>query len=66
VLIDLTEDGDLQAGGVEVVRATAATDVSALLLRPDSYVAWASSETRPDQDELRTTIQHWFGTPVNA
>ncbi|GAA3040233.1 FAD-dependent monooxygenase [Actinokineospora globicatena] len=66
LLIDLTEDGDLHADGVEVVRATAATDVSALLLRPDSYVAWASSETHPNQDELHNTIQQWFGVPVNA
>ncbi|MEO6087932.1 MAG: FAD-dependent monooxygenase [Umezawaea sp.] len=66
LLIDLTEDGDLHADGVEVIRATAATDVSALLLRPDSYVAWASSETRPNQDELRNAIQQWFGDPVNA
>jgi 2-polyprenyl-6-methoxyphenol hydroxylase-like FAD-dependent oxidoreductase len=66
LLIDLTADGDLHADGVEVVRATSATDVSALLLRPDSYVAWASSDARPNQDELRNAIQRWFGVPVNA
>jgi 2-polyprenyl-6-methoxyphenol hydroxylase-like FAD-dependent oxidoreductase len=61
LLIDLTESGDLHADGVEVVRATADTDVTALLLRPDSYVAWASSQARPDQEELRNTVQRWFG-----
>lgn len=66
LLIDLTEDGGLRADGVEIVRATAATDVTALLLRPDSYVAWASSEPRPDQDELRNACRQWFGVPVDA
>ncbi|KOV84608.1 FAD-dependent monooxygenase [Nocardia sp. NRRL S-836] len=66
LLIDLTENGDLHADGIEVVRATAATDATALLLRPDSYVAWASSETHPDQDDLRDTVRQWFGAPVNA
>jgi hypothetical protein len=66
LLIDLTEDGDLHVDGVEVVHATAATDVSALLLRPDSYVAWASSETHPNQNELRNARQQWCGLPVNA
>lgn len=66
LLIDLTEHGDLHADGIEVVRATADTDVSALLLRPDSYVAWASSEARPDQDELRIAVQRSFGVPADA
>lgn len=66
LLIDLTENGDLHADGVEIVRATADTDVTALLLRPDSYVAWASSDPRPDADALRATAAEWFGVPVNA
>ncbi|GHG03348.1 hypothetical protein GCM10017567_18700 [Amycolatopsis bullii] len=66
MLIDLTENGDLHTDGVETVRATAATDVTALLLRPDSYVAWASSETHPGQDELREATRQWFGVPLNA
>jgi len=66
LLIDLTENGDLRSDGVETVRATAATDVTALLLRPDSYVAWASSDPRPDQDGLRQATRRWFGVPVNA
>jgi 2-polyprenyl-6-methoxyphenol hydroxylase-like FAD-dependent oxidoreductase len=66
LLIDLTADGTLHADGVEVVHATADTDISALLVRPDSYVAWASSEPRPDEDELRHAIQRWFGVRANA
>lgn len=61
LLIDLTGSGDLRADGVEVVRAEADTDVTALLLRPDSYVAWASDDARPDQDELRQVAARWFG-----
>ncbi|MGW0889511.1 FAD-dependent monooxygenase [Saccharopolyspora sp. NPDC002578] len=66
LLIDLSERGDLRADGIEVVRATADTDVSALLLRPDSYVVWASSEARPDQEELRIAVERWFGVPADA
>lgn len=66
LLIDLTENGDLHVDGIEIVRATADTDVTALLLRPDSYVAWASSETHPSQDELRAVVEQWFRTTVNA
>ncbi|OXM45158.1 FAD-dependent monooxygenase [Amycolatopsis alba] len=61
LLIDLTEDGGLHVEGVEIVRASADTDVRALLLRPDSYVAWASSEARPDQEGLREAAGRWFG-----
>lgn len=66
LLIDLTEEGGLTADGVEVVRATADTDVSVLLLRPDSYVAWASSEKHPDQEELRDAVRRGIGVPVTA
>ncbi|MCT2582918.1 FAD-dependent monooxygenase [Actinophytocola gossypii] len=58
VLIDLT--GDLAVDGVEVVRAEADTDLTALLLRPDSYVAWASSDPRPDRSELAAAVARWF------
>ncbi|SDC22473.1 2-polyprenyl-6-methoxyphenol hydroxylase [Actinokineospora iranica] len=75
LLIDLTGTGGLRADGVEVVRATVdsdtvdvteATDVTALLLRPDSHVAWASSDAHPDQDALRAAARHWFGAPGSA
>jgi len=64
LLIDLTEGGDLTVDGVETVHASADTDITALLLRPDSYVAWASTDPRPDADALRHAAQQWFG--VNA
>jgi hypothetical protein len=38
-------------------------DVSAtaVLVRPDGYVAWASSADTPDIEELRRVLTHWFG-----
>ncbi|MCP2330642.1 MULTISPECIES: FAD-dependent monooxygenase [Actinoalloteichus] len=60
LLLDLTEGGELDVAGVEVVRARADTDVTALLLRPDSWVAWASNEPRPDQEGPRHAVDQWF------
>ncbi len=65
LLIDLTEDGHLTAD-VDVVHAQADTEATALLLRPDSYVAWASNDPRPDQRRLDATAREWFGVSVNA
>ncbi|NUT51086.1 MAG: FAD-dependent oxidoreductase [Saccharothrix sp.] len=61
LLIDLTPDGHLRADGVEVVHAKADTEVTALLLRPDSYVAWASDDAQPDAQRLRAAVGRWFG-----
>jgi hypothetical protein len=66
LLIDLTEDGSLAVDGVDTVHATADTELTALLLRPDSYVAWASTDPRPDTDSLRRAVDEWFGIPVSA
>ncbi|WP_344893314.1 FAD-dependent monooxygenase [Streptosporangium longisporum] len=68
LLLDLTEDG-LPAGavpeGVEVVTGRAPdAPATALLVRPDSYVAWASSSPHPDTaelDALRAAAGRWFG-----
>jgi 2-polyprenyl-6-methoxyphenol hydroxylase-like FAD-dependent oxidoreductase len=64
LLIDLTEHG--LSADVTTVKASADTDITALLLRPDSYVAWASTDPHPDQEQLRNAIDQWFGLPVNA
>ncbi|MFL6118018.1 FAD-dependent monooxygenase [Actinophytocola sp.] len=66
LLIDLTEGGDLTAEGIDTVRATADTELTALLLRPDSYVAWASTDPRPDPEGLRQAVNEWFGIAVSA
>lgn len=70
LLVDLTEGTSLsdELSGwrdrVDVVAARpAATDsVAALLLRPDGYLAWATSDPRPtDLRRLRTALHTWFG-----
>jgi hypothetical protein len=34
---------------------------TALLVRPDGYVAWASSATEPEVDDLRGVLRRGFG-----
>ena len=47
---------------VDVVAAKAeGTDATAMLIRPDCYVAWISTAERPDQQELREALTRWFG-----
>jgi 2-polyprenyl-6-methoxyphenol hydroxylase-like FAD-dependent oxidoreductase len=45
---------------VDVVRAPVA-GAGALLVRPDCYVAWASSDPEADIPSLRSALQRWFG-----
>jgi 2-polyprenyl-6-methoxyphenol hydroxylase-like FAD-dependent oxidoreductase len=75
LLVDWTETGlppdVLPAGGRgRVVRAKGpAGGVTALLLRPDTYVAWASSSARPETGEigaLRRAAARWFGDGQNG
>jgi 2-polyprenyl-6-methoxyphenol hydroxylase-like FAD-dependent oxidoreductase len=69
LLIDLTEDAVVATLTSDVAeRITIAAgipdgDVSAtaLLVRPDGYVAWASSAPKPEVDELRRVLRNWFG-----
>jgi 2-polyprenyl-6-methoxyphenol hydroxylase-like FAD-dependent oxidoreductase len=46
---------------VDVVSAPV-TGASALLVRPDCYVAWASADASPDGRSLRKALAAWFGT----
>ena len=46
---------------VDVVTAKADSEATALLLRPDCYVAWASTSDRPDAAGLRAALERWFG-----
>lgn len=47
---------------IHVVRGRAVGPApTALLVRPDGYVAWAADLDRPDPDGLRTAARHWFG-----
>jgi hypothetical protein len=69
LLIDLTENECVAAATADVAeRITVAAgrpigDVpaTALLVRPDGYVAWASSATEPEVDDLRGVLRRWFG-----
>ena len=69
LLVDLTEGAVVAAAAADVGdRITIAAgrsdgDVSAtaLLVRPDGYVAWASSAPKPGLDELRRVLAQWFG-----
>jgi hypothetical protein len=68
LLIDLTERGVVAASAdlcdrLSVVTGRAVGDVAAtaLLVRPDGYVAWATSSDTPDIEELRRVVERWFG-----
>ncbi|HXY63010.1 MAG TPA: FAD-dependent monooxygenase [Mycobacterium sp.] len=69
LLIDLTEGAGVAATAADIADRITLTvgrpvgDVSAtaLLVRPDGYVAWASSAPKPAVDELRRVLARWFG-----
>jgi len=72
LLVDLTERGAVAAAVTDIAdQLTVATGLpvgevpaTAVLVRPDGYVAWASSQTVPGPDELRelrSALAHWFG-----
>jgi 2-polyprenyl-6-methoxyphenol hydroxylase-like FAD-dependent oxidoreductase len=62
LLLDLggANDAEEWADRVDVVTATADTDLAAALVRPDGYVAWASDGPA---DGLREALTAWFGQP---
>jgi 2-polyprenyl-6-methoxyphenol hydroxylase-like FAD-dependent oxidoreductase len=72
VLVDLTESGAVAAAVSESAdqltlvagRPVGEIAATAVLVRPDGYVAWASSQAMPDPDELRElrgVLTRWFG-----
>jgi 2-polyprenyl-6-methoxyphenol hydroxylase-like FAD-dependent oxidoreductase len=69
LLVDLTETGDIAAAfndvrdqlTVAAGRPVGEIAATAVLVRPDGYVAWASSQPRPDPAGLRDELTHWFG-----
>ncbi|GAB2721109.1 FAD-dependent monooxygenase [Kitasatospora kifunensis] len=78
LLLDFTEDASVARAmapwhdRVDIITAQPqprTPAVTALLLRPDCYVAWASGSPRPDTvdlEALRTAAQRWFGTTEPA
>ncbi|WP_326953317.1 FAD-dependent monooxygenase [Amycolatopsis sp. NBC_01286] len=74
LLLDLTPPASLGdevtgwAGRVDVVTGKAGQEATAMLIRPDGYVAWATSATDPDDTDrkaLRAALERWFGSPVD-
>jgi len=66
LLIDLTEVAATAADIADRITLTVGRPVgdvsaTALLVRPDGYVAWASSAPKPAVDELRRVLAQWFG-----
>jgi hypothetical protein len=75
LLVDLTERGVVAAAAAAQItqadqitvaagRPVGEVPATAVLVRPDGYVAWASSAATPGADELgelRTTLTQWFG-----
>jgi 2-polyprenyl-6-methoxyphenol hydroxylase-like FAD-dependent oxidoreductase len=69
LLIDVTENEWVAAATADVAeritvavgRAVGDVPATALLVRPDGYVAWASSAAEPDVDDLRGVLRTWFG-----
>jgi 2-polyprenyl-6-methoxyphenol hydroxylase-like FAD-dependent oxidoreductase len=69
VLVDLTESGAVAAAvtdtgdqlTVAAGEPVGEVDATAVLVRPDGYVAWASSQARPDPGPLRSVLAQWFG-----
>ncbi len=69
LLADLTEGAGVAAAMADVTErmtvvagdAVGEIEATALLVRPDGYVAWASSAAKPDPGELRPIVREWFG-----
>jgi 2-polyprenyl-6-methoxyphenol hydroxylase-like FAD-dependent oxidoreductase len=69
LLVDLTERGEVAAAvagvgdqlTVAAGRPVGDVAATAVLVRPDGYVAWASSAATPEIDELRGALERWFG-----
>ena len=68
LLIDLTEGAVVAAADTDIAdrltvvagRPTGDVAATALLVRPDGYVAWASSAPEPEVEELRRVLRPWF------
>lgn len=54
---------------VDLVSGHAPGEATALLIRPDGYVAWATGAAEPDDTDrkaLRAALERWFGSPLDA
>ncbi|HEY0803922.1 MAG TPA: FAD-dependent monooxygenase [Pseudonocardiaceae bacterium] len=65
LLIDLTENAYLPTDLVDTITARADGPApTAMLVRPDGYVAWASDSPTPDLAELHAAIRRWFAAKI--
>jgi 2-polyprenyl-6-methoxyphenol hydroxylase-like FAD-dependent oxidoreductase len=73
LLLDLTETGELStlaATPRQQLKAVSAKvrdakGLTALLVRPDGFVAWAT-DSKPDASAVNEAIERWFGRPDEA
>ena len=73
LLLDFTAGGDVAeaalgvGAAINVVRGTPVenTVLTAILVRPDGYVGWASSESAPDTRSLDRALRRWFGLSLS-
>ena len=69
LLVDLTEGEEVAAAVTDIAdqltvaagRPVGDVAATALLVRPDGYVAWATFSSAPDIEELRRVLARWFG-----
>jgi hypothetical protein len=74
LLLDFTAAGDIATTlgvacpAIKIVTGspTEPIDLTALLVRPDGFIAWASSDPTPDLDRLQSVIARWFGATDQA
>jgi 2-polyprenyl-6-methoxyphenol hydroxylase-like FAD-dependent oxidoreductase len=70
LLIDFTGTLDVDGWQDRVDLVTAAPGDgaarTAMLLRPDCYLAWESTDTRPDPAGLRAALARWFGVALSS
>jgi hypothetical protein len=71
ILVDLESNPQLEllgrrwAGRVRLIsgKAKDSKGLSAFLVRPDGFVAWAA-DANPEAGSLETTLRRWLGTPA--
>lgn len=74
LLLDFTRDGSIAkpldgaSSAIHVVTGnpTEATHLTGILIRPDGFVAWATSDSEPDLSGLARAAKRWFGVDVPA
>ncbi|TQM32857.1 FAD-dependent monooxygenase [Nocardia bhagyanarayanae] len=76
LLLDLTDDASAATSlaaepsardRIEMITGTSESAVTAVMIRPDGYVVWASSSRKPAAPELaalHAAAQRWFGVPI--